>query len=291
MKINLVSSALLASALFLSACAEVVGPEQPAPAEVIKPTKATSQLEKLPAPSAPIYVAVYEFPDLTGQNKPNSDFAEYSRAVTQGGDAILVDVLEEAGNRKWFKLVERRGVNNVLRERQLIMATRQQFSGENAEPLPAMSFAGVLLEGGVIAYDSNIATGGVGARYLGIGANTEFRIDQVTVNLRAVSVQSGEILSSVTTTKTIYSTALQGSVFKFVGTNELLELEAGVTENEPAQFALREAIEVAVYALILEGAENNVWRFRSATAQNRLIAQFEAAQKKAGPLPVSATPS
>lgn len=260
---------LLVSSL-VTACADfqLFTPQE---ATEIKPTQQTRALENLAPPPSPIFVAVYEFPDLTGQNKPNTNFAEYSRAVTQGADAILVDVLDEVGQGKWFSLVERRGVNNVLRERQLITATRQQFLGPNAPPLDALNFAGLLLEGGVIAYESNITNGGIGAKYLGIGANTKFSTDIVTVNLRAVSVQSGAILASVTTTKTIYSTVVQGDVFKYVGLNQLLELEAGIAENEPAQFALREAIEAAVYALIIEGAEKGVWSFKDRSKQKSII--------------------
>jgi curli production assembly/transport component CsgG len=247
-------------------------------ARPIQPTPATSVLENLPPPRETVFVAVYDFPDLTGQNKPNSDFAEFSRAVTQGGSAVLMDTLEEVGDGTWFSLVERRGLNNVLRERQLISATREQFEGEDAEPLPPLNFAGVLLEGGIVSYDSNIATGGVGAKYLGVGGNTEFSIDQVTVNLRAVSVLNGRILASVTTTKTIYSALVQGSVFRFVANNELFELEAGVTENEPQQFALREAIEIAVYSLIMEGADKKIWSFKDRSTQDRLVKAFQAAK-------------
>jgi curli production assembly/transport component CsgG len=275
MSIHLRTAFFLIAGSFLSACAELqlFTPEA---ATVIKPTQQTRALENLAPPASPIFVAVYEFPDLTGQNKPNTKFAEYSRAVTQGADAILVDVLEEVGQGKWFSLVERRGVNNVLRERQLITATRQQFLGPDAPPLDALNFAGLLFEGGVIAYESNISNGGVGAKYLGIGASTKYSKDIVTVNLRAVSVQSGAILASTTTTKTIYSTVVQGDVFKYVGLNQLLELEAGTAANEPAQFALREAIEAAVYSLIIEGAKKGVWSFKDPAKQKSLITNYKS---------------
>lgn len=260
-----VSSALTFAAVAVLAGCVQQGPFVPGktevPAHILPDTMTSGAVRDLPRPANKVTVAVYEFPDMTGQNKPNSNFAEYSRAVTQGADAMLVDVLTEAGKGSWFNVVERRGLSNVLRERQLIQATRQQFQGDKAEPLPAMTFAGVLIEGGVVAYESNLRTGGVGARYLGIGGNTEYREDLVTVNLRLVSVNSGRVILSVTSSKQIYSTLVQASVFRYVSTDSLLEFDAGFTRNSPPQFALREAIELGVFALVMEGDEKGVWKF------------------------------
>jgi len=266
--------------VFLAACATSNEPLVSTPATAIEATAVSSLVNQLPPPPSPVFVAVYDFPDLTGQYKPSTKFAEYSKAVTQGADAILVDVLQNAGNGKWFEVVERRGLTNILKERQLIGATRQQFLGAGAQPLPPLTFAGMLFEGGIVAYESNVTTGGLGAKYLGIGADTQFRTDVVTINLRAVSVQSGKLLRSVTTTKRLYSTSLRGSVFKYVGLNELLELEAGVTQNQPAQLAVREAIEYAVYSLILEGAEKGLWRFADEQQGAQIIAAYAAKREK-----------
>jgi curli production assembly/transport component CsgG len=266
--------------VFLAACATSNEPLVSTPAATIESTAISSLVNDLPQPPSPVFVAVYEFPDLTGQYKPSTKFAEYSKAVTQGADAILVDVLQNAGHGKWFEVVERRGLTNILKERQLIGATRQQFLGAGAQPLPPLTFAGMLFEGGIVAYETNVTTGGLGAKYLGIGADTQFRTDVVTINLRAVSVQSGKLLRSVTTTKRLYSTSLRGSVFKYVGLNELLELEAGVTQNQPAQLAVREAIEYAVYSLILDGAEKGLWRFADENQGAQILATYAAKRDK-----------
>ena len=77
-------------------------------------------------------------------------------------------------------------------------------------------FAGVLIEGGIVGYDTNTLTGGIGARMLGIGASTEFREDTVAVGLRLISVDTGEILLAISTEKTILSTRLSSTVFKFL---------------------------------------------------------------------------
>ena len=126
----------------------------------------------------------------------------------------------------------------------------------------------MIIEGGIIAYETNLSTGGAGARYLGIGVNSEYRTDLVTINLRLVSVQTGRILNSITTTKKIYSVLVQGSVFKYIAADEILELEAGYIRNDPPQLAVREAIELAVYTAIIEGAERDTWEFAD-TQQGR----------------------
>ena len=79
-----------------------------------------------------------------------------------------------------------------------------------------MQFAGLLIEGGIVGYDSNVVSGGAGARYLGIGAHNEYRVDTVTVVLRLVSVTSGKILLSIATEKSIASQRSGADVFKFL---------------------------------------------------------------------------
>jgi curli production assembly/transport component CsgG len=222
-------------------------------------TKTALDLSALPNVKHPIPVSVFEFPDLTGAHKPGDKFAEFSRAVTQGGLPILVDALKNACESKCFRVVERSGLKNLLQERQLIQATRAQQGQTQA--LPPLLFAGVLLEGGIVGYDTNTLTGGAGARYLGIGGDGKYRVDVVTVSLRLVSVSTGEVLQSITTAKTIYSMALQGSAFKYVALDSLLEVETGLTRNEPPQLAVREAVELAVYSLLMEGAVKNLWSF------------------------------
>jgi curli production assembly/transport component CsgG len=222
-------------------------------------------LADIPPPGRPVAIAVYGFADQTGQFKPNEQGQTLSRAVTQGGGSILVKALQDAGNRQWFTIVERESLRNLLNERQIIREMRERYLGEkdvNPQALPAMLFAGVLLEGGIVGYDTNTVTGGAGASFLGIGGRTEYRQDTVTVYLRAVSVRTGEILTSVTASKTIASQALGASAFKFVAFKELLEAEAGITTNEPDQLALQQAIEKAVYGLVMEGVDLKLWEFR-----------------------------
>ncbi len=224
-------------------------------------TAATDLLEAVPRPVDPVVVAVYRFRDQTGQYRALENLSTFSTSVTQGATSILMRALEDSG---FFVPIEREGLSNLLNERQIITSTRQQFTGPDGEELgglPPLLYAGVLLEGGIIGYDSNVITGGAGARLLGGGVSGQFRQDQVTVYLRAVSVQTGRVLKTVHTTKTIVSQKLDGGLFRFVDTKALLEAEAGYSTNEPPVLAVTAAVEEAVVALVVEGVRDDLWAF------------------------------
>jgi len=212
-----------------------------------------------------ITIAVYRFTDQTGQRKPSTKFSQLSTAVTQGGSMFVVKALKSVSDGDWFLVLEREGLDNLIKERQLIRSTRTEYDGEQqvGNILKPLVFAGLLIEGSVIGYDSNIQTGGQGARYLGIGISEQYRVDQVTVSLRLVSVQSGEILLATNVTKTIASHSKGGDVFTFLDMNtKALELESGVAVNEPVTYAIRTAIEFAILELIYEGKEKGYWKFK-----------------------------
>ena len=212
-----------------------------------------------------ITIAIYSFVDKTGQRKPSSKFSQLSTAVTQGSDSFVIAALRAVSGGDWFHVVERGGLDNLVKERQLIRSTRDLYDGEQEieNILKPLLFAGLIIEGGIVGYDSNIQSGGVGARYFGIGTSEQYRVDQVTVSMRIVSVQTGEILLSTNVTKTVASHSKGGDVFKFLdmGT-KALELETGVAVNEPVNYAIRTAIEFAVLQLVHEGEKQGFWKFK-----------------------------
>ena len=231
--------------------------------EVVKMPSYIELLNLPPAEKKPI-VAVYSFSDLTGQRKSVQNIASFSTAVTQGGTEMLIDALKSAGQGTWFRVVERKGIDHLVRERQIIRSGREEAAkvlGEEAPTLGPMLFAGMIIEGGIIGYDTNLLTGGRGARYLGIGMSRQYRQDQVTVSLRAVSVLTGEVLLNVQTKKTILSYGASGDVFRFIeeGT-ELVEYEDGEGNNESVTYAVRTAIEAAVLELVEQGHERGLWK-------------------------------
>ena len=220
------------------------------------------KLLDLPKPNQKAVIAVYNFDDLTGQRKPSDKMALFSTAVTQGAGNYLIDALRNAGNGEWFVVVERIGLNNLTKERQLIKSTRDTYDGKGANKLKPILYAGIILEGGIISYESDIKTGGNGARYLGIGNTNQYRKDDVTVSVRAVLVQTGEVMLNVIVSKTILSAGVSRDVFRFIeeGT-ELVEIETGYTDTEATGYAIRSAIETAVYTLVIDGLEKQLWDF------------------------------
>ena len=257
MVVRLLSLFLLAT--LLSSCSAV----QPQDAPIATSKPMVDELLTMTPPERKVPVAVYKFNDLTGQRKTHSNLALLSSAVTQGGDIWLLQALKKAGNGKWFQVIERMELENLLKERQIIRNTRNSYEGKKAEKIKPLLFAGVLLTGGIVGYDTNTETGGIGVRYLGIGISDEYRKDMVTVALRLISVQTGEVLLAVSSQKTILSTKLSATVFKFLdlGT-KLLETEAGITDNESTTYAVRKAIEQAVIQIIKEGEQKKLWEFK-----------------------------
>ena len=220
--------------------------------------------QKIPELDGPkITIAVYSFGDKTGQRKPNTKFSQLSSAVTQGAEVWVIQALQEVGNGTWFQVVERSGLDNLVKERQLIRSTREQYDSEKDKKLKPLLFAGLIVEGAVVGYDSNVVTGGAGARYLGIGGKTQYRVDTVTVAMRIVSVSTGEVLLSVATQKDIASYSTGADVFKFLdlGT-KLIEVESGSAVNEPVNYAVRAAIEQCIVEIVEQGADKELWTYK-----------------------------
>lgn len=274
-------AALMASSL--AGCSSEIAKEQLS-AGILPPvmnpiTEVNQSLRDLPPPSQKVVVAVYNYADQTGQFKPSETTQTLSRAVTQGATSVLIKALQDVGNGSWFTVVEREKFDNLLKERRIITQMRMTYLGEkqvNPQALPPLLFAGILLEGGIIGFDSNMQTGGVGAGLLGISADVKYRLDTITIYLRAISTKTGQVLTSVTTHKTIASVAVEGNVFKYIAVDKILEAEAGFTKNEPDQLAVQQAIEKAVYSIIVEGSETNVWSFADKNAQRKLFESYKA---------------
>jgi curli production assembly/transport component CsgG len=254
-------------------------------AALAPPTAFTKDLVNFPKPKGKITAAVYGFRDQSGQYKSAPD-SSFSTAVTQGGSALLIKAMRDSG---WFVPVERENLQNLLTERKIVRAL-EITPPKDAPPIviPQLVAASIIIEGGVISFESNVRTGGAGARFLGIGLATQYRVDQVTVNLRTVDIRGGQILQSISTTKTIYSYEINPSVFKFVNFKNLLEVEAGLTQNEPAQMCVREAIEAAVAHLIVQGVNDGSWQLANAAESRLPVFQKYLKENTDQPVQVSA---
>ncbi|MGF1751989.1 curli production assembly/transport protein CsgG [Vibrio makurazakiensis] len=249
---------IIFSVLVLFGCSSSLDiPEASAEPKLMQRGSTYVDLISLPSPKGKILVSVYDFRDQTGQYKPQPN-SNFSTAVPQGGTALLTTSLLESN---WFIPLEREGLQNLLTERKIIRAAAKKESlvDNHKANLSSLSSANILIEGGIVAYDSNIKTGGLGAKYLGIGGSGQYRTDQVTINLRAIDVRSGQVLLSITTSKTIFSHELGLGAFRFVDYKELLEVELGYTNNEPVNIAVMSAIDAAVIHLIIQGMNKGLW--------------------------------
>lgn len=264
MKKTILALALLST---LSGCAilQATGELDKTPEVTGQMANVKKEFDTLPGPAVgkPLSVAVYSFQDKTGQRRPQANIASLSTAVTQGAETFLIQALQNVGQSQWFDVVERVGIDNLTKERLIIRQMREAYEGKEAKPLLPMQFAGLIVEGGIVGYDSSTTSGGVGQRIFGIGKQTQWSTDTVTVSLRAVSVNTGKVLTSVTVQKTIMSSADSITALKFydAGTRAF-EAEAGLTINEPGTYAVKATIEMAVVELIKEGAKKGVWEFK-----------------------------
>jgi curli production assembly/transport component CsgG len=253
--------------VMLSGCAAIqsTGLSETDPTLTTQRKSIKKEFDSMPAPAngKPVSVAVYSFADKTGQRRPQPNVASLSTAVTQGAETFLIQALQGVGGGQWFDVVERVGIDNLTKERTIIRQMREAYEGPNAKPLMPMQFAGIIMEGGIVGYDTTTTSGGAGMRIFGIGKQTQWSTDTVTISLRAVSVNTGKVVAVVTVQKTILSTADSATALKFFdqGT-KAFEAEVGLTINEPGTYAVKAATEMAVVELIKEGQRKGIWDYK-----------------------------
>ncbi|HHL9566846.1 TPA: curli production assembly/transport protein CsgG [Escherichia coli] len=263
---------LLVAVMLLSGCL-TAPPKEAARPTLMPRAQSYKDLTHLPAPTGKIFVSVYNIQDETGQFKPYPA-SNFSTAVPQSATAMLVTALKDS---RWFIPLERQGLQNLLNERKIIRAAQENgtVAINNRIPLQSLTAANIMVEGSIIGYESNVKSGGVGARYFGISADTQYQLDQIAVNLRVVNVSTGEILSSVNTSKTILSYEVQAGVFRFIDYQRLLEGEVGYTSNEPVMLCLMSAIETGVIFLINDGIDRGLWDLQNKTErQNDILVKY-----------------
>ena len=224
----------------------------------------SKELKDLSSAKRKPVIAIYpnSFKDHTGQRKSNGQFALFSSAITQAPEAFLIRALKHAANGEFFKVVERVGLDSLTKERQLIRSTRDSFEEDSA--VKPLLLAGLLMQGGVLSYNSNIKSGGFGARALGLGSSKEYREDLITISLRLVSVSTGEVLTEVLISKTVTSAGVSQDLFRFISDGtRLIEVEGGVAANESTAIALQKAIEEGVLEIIKIGINRGYWSYES----------------------------
>lgn len=270
---------IFCAALLLTSCtgADLYNNKFTNPPQLTEMTETGKLLAALPAPKRQIPVVVYDFQDQTGQFRNNGLYTDYSSAVTKGGLSILTKALLDTGHGHWFTVAERNGLNDLIKERQIIRTMRSDYTrpdGSKLPDLPPLIYGGMLLEGSIVFYDSNVITGGAAAGYFGITGSTEYHRDIVTIYMRAVDINTGKVILAVNSSKTIFSYGANAGIVHYLSYNRLLEAETGYSVNEPSQIAVSQAIEAGLYSLIMEGAQRNLWSFSDEVAGKTAMGEY-----------------
>jgi curli biogenesis system outer membrane secretion channel CsgG len=260
---------LLAALLpWLAAC--VQDPPPSAKPQVLK----AEEIVLPPPPVRALTVAVYNCIDTTGQRRPTGNSQELSSAVPMDCSPYLVEAVRSLRAGYVF-LVEREHIDELLRERQLATlalnsvataATPASPPGAAAAGAPSpppkrlnmLRVAEILLVGQVVAYDRQTRQISGGLALAGIGATGTMVTDLVTFSLRAVAVQTGEILGESSVTKSITSQMIGGHITRVFPTT-ILDLELGGGANEPVGLAMREAIRSSLTQLVNHGIRDGWW--------------------------------
>jgi curli production assembly/transport component CsgG len=227
----------------------------------LKEQSAASVLAELPEPKTPaLIVGVYSFNDQTGQRaNTEQPVAELSTAVPQGLSSLLVQELTRVGDGKYFRVVERERVDDLLNERRVVAA----MLGDDAEnELQSLLLPGILLTGGAVSYDRLVMQkfGGVG--FASVNARSEVISDRVGIVVRAVSVQTGEVVESVYVSKEVLSQVSGINGLSIIG-SDVAAAEFGIAKNEPVSLAVRMAIAAAVNEVVLRGLDRDWWEVKA----------------------------
>lgn len=233
-----------------------------------------------PPPARALTVGVYSCVDTTGQRRPTGLPEELSTAVPVDCSPYMIEAIQDLRPGYVF-LVEREHVDELLRERQLATLALNMAAGNTATAAPAVANAApavatahtvslpvrrlatlrvaeILLIGQVVAYDRATKEVGGGVAIGGIGGDGTLVTDLITFSLRAVAVQTGQVLGQTTATKSVTSLRLAGHATQIYSTS-VLQSELGAAGNEPVGLALRAAVRGALESLIEAGIKDGWW--------------------------------
>jgi curli biogenesis system outer membrane secretion channel CsgG len=231
--------------------------------------------EDIPLPPRPpraLTASTYNCIDTSGQRRPSTTIQELSTAVPQDCTPYLIEAVRSL-TPGYLNLVERQHVDELLRERQIATlalnngaqtaaaqtaAAAAAAHAAAARKLATLKVAEVLLVGQVVAYDRSTrqVTGGIALG--GNGVTGQFVTDLISFSLRAVAVQTGEVLGESSVTKSVTSLQLGGTIVKIFSAS-IINAELGGATNEPIGLALRAAVRGALTQLINHGIHDGWW--------------------------------
>jgi curli biogenesis system outer membrane secretion channel CsgG len=200
-----------------------------------------------------VAVAVGAVPDYTGKL---SQFE--GSAVTQGGSLMVFSALSKLADT--VSIHER--FDTRVTELELAYSDKQRLGdGEthevNGQAVPWVPYFGGTIEksdvyivGGITELNYNIRSGGAEARIGQTGPKVRTFTLNVAVDLRLVDTSSLRVWSAVSVQKQIVGQEVGFEMFRFFNGDDLIDINVGSKAQEPIQFAVRSAIEVATLKLL-----------------------------------------
>jgi|AntAceMinimDraft_11_1070367.scaffolds.fasta_scaffold23550_2 curli production assembly/transport component CsgG/holdfast attachment protein HfaB len=220
-------------------------------------------------------VAVGAVPDYTGKL---SQFE--GSAVTQGGSLMVFSALSKLGDT--VSIHER--FDTRVTELELAYSDKQRLGdGQahevNGQVVPWVPYFGgsieksdVYIVGGITELNYNIRSGGAEARVGQTGPKVRTFTLNVAVDLRLVDTSSLRVWSAVSVQKQIVGQEIGFEMFRFFNGDDLIDINVGSKAQEPIQFAVRSAIEVATLKLLGEytgvdyaGCLPDIWKLPGET--------------------------
>lgn len=211
--------------------------------------KAHDALRAAPHPRQRVMTAVNSIQDQTGK----LSFGLF------GPDAgmMLAQALQNAGGGAWFAVVDRDSLDEL--------AASHRFALDQPRRRPRA----VRVDCTITSVDSALERGGDGAALLGASANSPYWRISVTMDLRASSVFPGPVPVQVSVREELYAAPLRDGGVKYASLGAQLPARTGFSAESPPELAVREAMEKAVYRLVLRATARKLWAFAARPAPKR----------------------
>ena len=206
-------------------------------------------------------ITVGRFQDRTGQRK-DSDQTRYSSAVTQGVTEIMYHLLYEAFGPRALVERERENIDMIQKEytlsHQVDSKGRRNGLIQRGGPDGGLYGAGYMVTGAVVYYHVDRSSGGGGINIEGVGANVQFSQARVGIQLRLVNINNSEIIWSTMVESGVTGYVVGFDLFRFIttaGSEFLVNAEAGLAAQLPADYAMQLCLEDGVAAMVKENVD------------------------------------
>jgi len=208
-----------------------------------------------------IRITVGSFLDKTGQRK-DADRVRYSTAVTQGAGDLLAHLLFKAlGPRR---VIEREPRNLAMITDEYELSHKFNKQGmqigliQRGGPKAGLTGAEYIVTGAVIYYHVDLISGGGGLNIDAVGAFFRTSVAKVALELRLIDMNTSEIVWSTIVENRVEGISMGADIFRFItsmGHEYLVQAEAGMAAQLPADYALHIGMEEGVASMITQNKD------------------------------------